>query len=95
MKPLRYHPAVQSDINEAIGYYFDISPKVAEAFWSELSEVLHQIEKRPGMGHIDPSGLRRVNLQRFPFHILPDRIRIQIIRHNSRHPRFGVARRKH
>lgn len=96
MNPIRFHPAVQRDINEAIRYYRDISDVLAEGFWEELRLHLDWIRENPDRFHFDESGLRRCNLERFPFHILyevlPDRVRVQVIRHHARDPDFGRRR---
>ncbi|NNE55203.1 MAG: type II toxin-antitoxin system RelE/ParE family toxin [Flavobacteriales bacterium] len=96
MKPLRFHPSVQRDINEAMDHYASISDSLGEGFWIELQEALANIEGAPGSHHFDQSGLRRFNLDRFPYNvlyvILEDRIRVQVVRHNSRRPSFGVRR---
>jgi len=42
-------------------------------------------------------GIRRVNLDRFPYHFLfrsvRDVVRILVVRHHSRHPSVGMSRR--
>ena len=96
MKPLRFHPSVQRDINEAMDFYSSISESLGEGFWTELEKVFSELKKAPEAHHFDPSGLRRINLKRFPYNVLylikEDRIRIQVVRHNSRRPSFGVRR---
>ena len=98
MNPLRYHPHVQRDIDEAMEYYLGVSESVSNAFWEELSTALESIRLNPGRFHFDPSGLRRFNLERYPYNILfmiyPDRTRIQVVRHNSRSPSYGTRRAK-
>lgn len=78
-------------------YYGSISELLAQGFWDEIREGLKAIELQPEGHHFDASGLRRVNLARFPFNILyvvkADRIRVQVIRHNSRRPGFGTKRK--
>ncbi|MDA1005403.1 MAG: type II toxin-antitoxin system RelE/ParE family toxin [Verrucomicrobia bacterium] len=96
MKPLRFHPSVQRDIKQALNYYGSILESLAEGFWSEVQEVLRKAEGAPEAHHFDVSGLRRINLERFPYNILyvikEDRIRIQVVRHNSRRPGYGARR---
>ncbi|MBU6301524.1 MAG: type II toxin-antitoxin system RelE/ParE family toxin [Verrucomicrobia bacterium] len=98
MRPLRFHPSVQKDINGAVNHYWAISEGLAEEFWGEVQGALAAIERAPEAHHFDPSGLRRSNLKRFPYNILyvikTDRIRVQVVRHNSRRPGFGVRRSK-
>jgi len=78
-------------------YYREVSELVAHAFWDELSACLLSIRANPTLFHFDESGLRRCNLKRFKFHIMfiiqRDRVRIQVVRHNSRNPRYGTRRK--
>jgi plasmid stabilization system protein ParE len=79
-------------------HYASISEALAEGFWNELQGAFGNVVATPTAHHFDPSGLRRFNLKRFPYNILyvvkGDRIRIQVVRHNSRRPNFGVRRAK-
>ncbi len=97
MKPLRFHPSVQRDIDEAMGFYGAITEALADEFWNEVQQTLREIHERPEAHHFDKSGLRRVNLSQFPYNILyvikEDRIRVQVIRHNSRRPGYGMRRK--
>ena len=96
MKPIRYHPRVRHDLQEAYAYYASISDRLAEDFWNEISDSIKRIEANPEAHHFDASGIRRCNVKRFPYNILfavlHDRIRIGVVRHNSRAPSFGVRR---
>lgn len=97
MKPVRYHPSVQRDIDEALRFYRrEASEKVATSFWEEFTNAVNAIGEYPTRFHYEVSGLRRCNLKRFPYHILfeemSDRIRVQVVRHNLRNPNFGVGR---
>lgn len=62
MRPLRFHPSVQKDINGAVNHYWAISEGLAEEFWGEVQGALAAIERAPEAHHFDPSGLRRSNL---------------------------------
>ena len=75
----------------------DYGERVASRFWLELQKVFKTIGEDPKRSHIDGfSGLRRVNLDKFPFHILfeelEDRTRIQVLRHHARKPTCGLRR---
>jgi plasmid stabilization system protein ParE len=97
MKEVVYHPLVPSEVRAASAYYDDISPKLADEFWSELIIAISFARQFPEVHHFDPSGYRRSNLKRFPYHFLfkvyTDHIRIIVVRHNHRDPRFGSRRR--
>jgi len=79
-----------------MNHYGAISDGLAEEFWEELQASFSAIQRAPEAHHFDPSGLRRSNLKRFPYNILYvikiDRIRVQVVRHNSSRPGFGVRR---
>lgn len=96
MKPIRFHPRIRHDLQEAYAYYASISDRLAEDFWAEISEAIKRIESNPEAHHFTVSEIRRCNLKRFPYNILfvilSDRIRIGVVRHNSRAPSFGIRR---
>ncbi|MCB1105220.1 MAG: hypothetical protein H7A44_02730 [Opitutaceae bacterium] len=77
-------------------YYAGISPRLADAFWAELLEAIDDATAHPERHHFDPSGRRRANLRKFPYHFLfrtfPDQIRVIVVRHNRRDPHFGSRR---
>lgn len=97
MRPVVYHPRVPQEVREAYRYYNEISHPLAERFWEELTEAINHARILPELHHFDSSGFRRANLTRFPYHFLfqvhPGFIRIIVVRHNRRHPRFGTGRR--
>jgi plasmid stabilization system protein ParE len=94
---LAYHPAVRNDVNAILKFYEGISASLADEFWDELLRFIELIGDNPDRSHPAERGLRRVNLHRFPYHILfrrlPSTIRITAVRHNKRHPLVGVRRR--
>jgi toxin ParE1/3/4 len=92
------HPKVYSDIDEIMGYYERIAtPELADDFYAELRHYMKQAEERPESFSIRESDIRRVNLQRFPYHflfrIVGDVVRILVVRHHSRRPTVGIRRR--
>jgi plasmid stabilization system protein ParE len=97
MKEIVYHPLVPSEVRALVSFYDEISPKLADEFWAELMEEIEYVRRFPEIHHFDPSGYRRSNLKRFPYHFLfkiyPGHIRIIVVRHNHRDPRYGVRRR--
>ena len=90
-----YHPSVQQDVSAILRHYDGISPRLGDEFWSELMKCIERAAEFPERCHLADSGLRRVNLPRFPYHFLfrlkPDSIRITVVRHHKRHPRTGMA----
>jgi plasmid stabilization system protein ParE len=92
------HPKVYSDIDEIMGYYERIAtPELADDFYAELRYYIKQVVERPESFSIRERDIRRVNLQRFPYHflfrIVGDVVRILVVRHHSRRPTVGIRRR--
>jgi len=93
---LKFHKRVQSDLNQIRRKYHDASPQLEADFWVEFQIGLRKALQNPRFFHFDHSGLRRCNLDRFPYHFLYDIrepfIRIWVVRHNRRNPDFGLTR---
>ena len=92
-----YHPSVQKDVNSILRYYDGVSTRLADEFWDELMSHIEATAKNPGRSHFTELGLHRVNLRRFSYHFLfralPGKIRITVVRHNKRHPDYGLGRK--
>jgi toxin ParE1/3/4 len=96
--PLVLHPKVYSDIDRIMGYYEEVAtPELANEFYAELRHLMREAAARPQSFSIRERDLRRVNLQRFPYHflfrIVGDAVRILVVRHHGRHPSLGARRR--
>lgn len=93
---IRYHRRVQTDLNEALGYYAEASDQLGEDFYREFIAGISKVLDNPKISHFDPCGLRRCNLERFPYHFLYDLklgfIRVWVLRHDRRRPSFGTKR---
>jgi plasmid stabilization system protein ParE len=92
-----FHPLAVRDARAIEEGYAKISGKLADRFWSELNETLDEIFQHPERQHFDPSGYRRRNLKKFPYHILFEErlecLRIMVIRHDHRKPNVGLRRK--
>ena len=92
-----YHPGVRRDVREALAYYEEESERLADDFWECLTASIATACAHPERQHFAASGLRRFNLDRFPYHFLyrveSTGIRILVVRHNRRHPAFGSGRK--
>jgi len=91
-----YHPAVQRDLNAILRHYDGIDPRLADDFWEEFLAFVKSASEKPTQSHPGGNDRRRVNLERFPYHflfrILSDKIRITVVRHHRRDPRYGMKR---
>jgi plasmid stabilization system protein ParE len=90
------HPKLAEDIRDAALHYAEISERVVSTFWDELDSVLASIERNPRSHHFDSCGLRRANLQKFPYHLLYEvdegTIFLVVLRHDRRSPEYGIDR---
>ena len=92
------HPKVYSDIDKIMEYYERIAtPELADEFYAELRHFMSEAARRPETYSIRERDIRRVNLDRFPYHflfrIVGNIVRILVVRHHSRHPLVGTRRR--
>lgn len=95
---LEFHSQIASDISRIMEYYEDVAgQQLADEFYVELRSFFQRAADGPEVFGIRERDLRRVNLERFPYHflfrIVGDRVRILIVRHHSRRPSLGTHRR--
>ena len=92
------HHEVYSDIDKIMDYYEQADiPELADELYEELRHFMAEAAESPETFSIRERDIRRVNLQRFPYHflfrIVGDVVRILVVRHHSRHPSLGIRRR--
>jgi len=95
---LEFHPLARSDISRIMDYYEDAGgPEIADEFYLELWSFLRKAVNSSEGYAIRERDIRRVNLDRFPFHflyrIVGERVRILAVRHHRRRPSLGTHRR--
>ncbi len=94
---LHFHPEAKDDVRTIAEKYGEVSERVHERFWTELESAIQRIGEFPERHHLDASGYRRANLEKFPYHLLFEtsdtETRILVVRHNRRDPSFGLERR--
>jgi len=89
---------VYSDLRSILGYYVDeAGTEVAADFYKEFRRCRLHISEFPYSCPVISEDVRRMNLTRFPFHILYQIVeerfaKILIVKHDSRHPLFGSER---
>jgi plasmid stabilization system protein ParE len=97
---LEFHPAVQKDFNEALDYYeAESGVHLADRFEAEFRTCIAAVKTGPT--HFPfyqrSNRYRRIRLRSFPFLIIYREtaigIRVILLKHERRHPRFGMARR--
>ena len=95
---LEFHRLVATDISQIMDYYEGVAgPKLANDFYIELRSSFQKAGRSPEAYDIRGDDLRRVNLERFPYHflfrIVRDRVRVLVVRHHRRRPSLGLHRR--
>ena len=78
-------------------YYEEVAgPQLANEFNEELRTLFQKAAESPQGYAIHERDLRRVNLERFPYHflyrIVGDSVRILVVRHHRRRPALGTSR---
>ena len=94
-----YHPSSRFDVLDIVEYYErEGDAMLADEFYQELLITINKIRSRPNSYPIFFESLRRVNLRRFPHHILYEilddkTIGILVVKHGHRDPKYGLDRR--
>lgn len=95
---LEFHRQILTDVSRIMDYYENTAGlQLANEFHSELRAFFQRAADSPEAYDILERDLRRVNLERFPYHflfrIVDDRVRILVIRHHRRRSSLGLQRR--
>jgi plasmid stabilization system protein ParE len=95
---LAFHSRVAIDIARIMRYYDEVAGvQLAGEFYAEVQSRFAAVAKAPEAHPMYSGDLRRVNLTRFPYHILyrmaGDHVRVLVVRHHRRHPNAGLSRR--
>lgn len=93
-----FHTRVQRDMDDILRFYrSEAGEGVANRFFDSFVRTVDKSLQNPNFFHPVSGLLRRAPVQGFPFHFLyrkiPDGIRILVLRHDSRHPSYGLRRK--
>jgi len=92
------HPLVDNDLVDYIDYYSrEAGAEIAISFYEEFLKCLAVIEERAKGFPMNTSRLRRINFDRFPYHILfevldESTVHVVVVKHDSRDPDLGLDR---
>lgn len=94
---IEYHPAVESELAEIRDYYNDQSLHLGDEFVNEFERHVLRIAAMPTRWMVVRGDTRRALMRRFPyvilFRVIEDAvIRITVIKHERRHPSYGMHR---
>lgn len=95
-----YHRWVQKDLSAAISYYdSEGGTKLGDRFFEEAEATAAKVIENPRRFHFVEEGdiRRRASLRSFPYHWIfeekPSLLKFLVLRHDKRHPSFGLRRR--
>jgi plasmid stabilization system protein ParE len=93
-----FHRLVQRDMNDVLHYYTkEAGEIVADRFFQTFLQVVERVISSPEYFHPVSPVLRRADITGFPYHFLyrvaDDSVRILVLRHDRRHPSFGLRRK--
>ena len=93
-----YHPAIAPELEEIRDYYERVSFGLGTDFIDEFERQVLAIAARPSRWMVVRGDIRRSLMKRFPYVILfrivgDDWIRVTVVKHEKRHPAFGLQRR--
>ena len=95
---IEYHPAVAVELEEIRDYYEMKSTGLGRDFVNEFEQQLFRISAMPSRWMCVRDDLRRALMKRFPYvvyfrEVNGDAIRVTVVKHERRHPSFGIDRR--
>lgn len=95
---IEYHPALENELREIIDYYEERSLGLGVAFLEEFERQVIAIAATPERWMFVVDDIQRSLMKRFPYVIYfrvvaGTVIRITVVKHEKRHPLFGLSRR--
>jgi toxin ParE1/3/4 len=94
---IEYHPAIAAELTEIRDYYNEQSRNLGDEFVNEFERQVLGIASMPSRWMIIRNDTRRALMKRFPYLIFfrivsKSVIRITVIKHERRHPAYGMNR---
>lgn len=95
---IEYHPSLYSELEEVRDYYESHSAGLGGDFVDEFERQVLKIAAMPERWMIVRGDLRRSLIKRFPYVIFfriieADVIRVTVVKHEKRHPSYGMQRK--
>jgi plasmid stabilization system protein ParE len=94
-----FHRLIKKDLRSALEYYdSEGGALLGDRFFEDVESTIAKVEDNPERFHHVAEGLRRAPLVTFPYHFLYERtedaLHFLVLRHDKRHPGFGLNRRR-
>ena len=95
---IEYHPKVENELKEIIKYYNQCSSGLGTEFLDEFEKQILKISSNPSLWIKMQGDIQRALMTRFPYAIYfrvidEDVLRVTIVKHQRRHPKFGMRRK--
>ena len=95
---VEYHPAVEGELGELRDFYESRSLGLGAEFIEAFDQQVLKIAAMPERWMVARGDTRRALMRRFPYVIYfrivrGDTIRITVVKHERRHPAYGMDRR--
>ena len=93
-----FHPRVAAEVDAIMRYYEEVADsRLADDFYEEFRGKVLEVAENPEHFNERVGGYKRANLRRFPYNFLfretDGGIRILVVRHHARNPRYGAKRK--
>lgn len=93
-----FHRRIQKDLRAALAFYeTEGGSRLADRFFTEAEDAVPRVLHNLQGFHFIEEEKRRVSLESFPYHFLFEensrRVRFLVLRHDKRHPAFGLSRK--
>lgn len=94
---VEYHPAIARELEEIRDHYEGQSIGLGTDFVTEFERQVLAIAAMPGRWMIVRKDTRRALMKRFPYVLFfrainENHIRVTVVKHEKRHPAFGLSR---
>ena len=95
---IEYPPAIATELAEIRDHYEACASGLGISFIDEFERQVMAIAAMPTRWRVVQTGLRRSLMRRFPYVIVfrimdDDWLRITVVKHEKRHPAYGINRR--
>lgn len=91
-----YLPDAAQELQNAALYYQHQQAGLGEAFLSEVEKAEYLLQTAPKAWTKLDKNIRRISLQRFPYHLIytlkPENIIVLAVSHHRRHPDYWRSR---
>ena len=91
-----YEPPARQELAEAVAYYSQRSPELADRFVADLDSAVERVIQFPHASPPLDEGLRRCLLSNFPYQLVyrveGDTIRVYAVAHQKRRPGYWRKR---